>query len=333
MTPDQARQRFAEEHPRYAEAALAIEALLRAWCTELRVGAVVDAREKGVGSFVKKIFLNDYIDPWREITDKVGARIIVENTRDLERLRAALEQDESARAFAAHEIVDKSEEASEDRLHYPGIHAQIAVPGVTTSDGQPIEAELQLRTRAQDLWAVVSHKLDYKGAVKPARHTRRRILRLSVLTEMFDQEVGTAMKELAADPAYEVARYLQVVEAEYLRFVAEPGNDLLSLEVLEVLLGAPADLPPPEAYGASLREFASLHHDKLQDVYDTYGAHTEWAQEPAYWLFSQPESMMTFHLVESAPMALASVVWGTQIERVVERLYWAWGRAMPGPTD
>ena len=110
-------------------------------------------------------------------------------------------------------------------LHYPGVHAQVTVPGAQTADGKPIEAELQLRTKSQDLWAVVSHKLDYKGAITPAKQTRRRILRLSVLAEMFDQEVGIAMNELAADPAYVNARYLQVAEAEYLRFVGEPGNE------------------------------------------------------------------------------------------------------------
>ena len=236
MTPDQARQRFADEHDQFADAASTLQEALAGWCRELHVPAEISAREKSIGSFVKKIFLNGYRDPWREITDKVGARIIVENMHELVRLRTALECNEPATLFAAREIVDKSEEASADRLHYPGVHAQLTVLSATTSDGLPIEAELQLRTRAQDLWAVVSHKLDYKGAVRPGRATRRRILRLSVLTEMFDQEVGTAMDELRADPAYEVARYLQAVEAEYLQFVAEPGNDLLSLEVIDVLL-------------------------------------------------------------------------------------------------
>lgn len=332
MTPDEARQRFADEHQTFHEAAVALRGRLERLCTDLRAQATVEAREKGIGSFVKKIFLNKYTDPWVQITDKVGARIIVGNIHDLIRLRQALEAPLAA-DLEVRQIVDKADQAPEDSLHYPGIHAQVTVPGIQTSDGEAIEAELQMRTRAQDLWAVVSHKLDYKGTVKPDRATRRRILRLSVFSEMFDQEVGIAMNELAADPAYATARFLQVAEAEYLRFVGEPGNDPLSLEVIEVLRCAIATDQDPDAYSEELREFVDRHEDKLQKVYATYGLFTDWAQEPTYWLFSQPESTIVFHLIETRPVALSSAVRGTELESVTAKLFAAWGRSMPADAD
>lgn len=328
MTPDEARQRFVDEHHTFKDAAVALGEYLDNLCQTLRVPAAIEAREKGIGSFVKKIYLNKYTRPWEEITDKVGARIIVGTLQDVRKLRDALESDAAAE-LAARDIVDKSEEADEDKLHYPGIHAQVTVPGVLTTDGEPIEAELQLRTRGQDLWAVVSHKLDYKGAITPAKQTRRRILRLSVLPEMFDEEVGTAMTELAADPAYVNARYLQLAEAEYLRFVAEPGNDLLSLEVIETIRPALEHGEDADGYAHDLAEFVHQHVGKLQDIYDRYGILTEWAQQPAYWLFSQPESTIVFHLIETRSVALANTVRGTELETVTDRLYAAWGRAMP----
>ncbi len=175
----------------------------------------------------------------------------------------------------------------------------------------------------------MSHKLDYKGAVTPAKQTRRRILRLSVLAEMFDEEVGTAMNELAADPAYVNARYLQVAEPQYLRFVGEPGSDALSLEVIGAIRSAIADTQEPDDYTVGLADFVDRHVAKLQDIYDRFGSRTEWAQQAAYWLFSQPESIIIFQLIESRPVALASSVRGTELETVVDRLYAAWGRAMP----
>ena len=332
MTPDEARQRFVDEHQTFKDAAVALREYLDNLCRTLQVPAAVEAREKSIGSFVKKIYINKYAQPWEEITDKVGARIIVGTLHDVQKLRDALEGD-AAIELEARDIVDKSEEAAEDKLHYPGIHAQVTVPGVLTAAGQTIEAELQLRTKGQDLWAVVSHKLDYKGAITPAKQTRRRILRLSVLPEMFDEEVVTAMNELAADPAYVNARYLQLAEAEYLSFVGEPGNDLLSLEVIGTIRPALEDGQDPDGYALDLREFADHHNDKLREIYARYGLFTEWAQEPAYWLFSQPESTIIFHLIETRPLALANAVWGTDLETVIDRLYAAWGRAMPTEPD
>lgn len=332
MTPDEARQRFVDEHQTFKDAAVALRQHLEDLCRTLRISAVVESREKNIGSFVKKVYLNRYREPWEEVTDKVGARIIVGTLQDVQKLRAALE-DGAASELAARDIVDKSEDAPADKLHYPGVHAQVTVPGVRTTDDQPIEAELQLRTKGQDLWAVVSHKLDYKGAIVPAKRTRRRILRLSVLSEMFDEEVTTAMNELAADPAYVSARYLQLAEAEYLRFVGEPGNDLLSLEVISTIQHALRADQSSEAYAQDLREFVDHHVDKLQDVYDRFGLFTVWAQQSAYWLFSQPESTMVFHLIETRPIALAEAVRGSELENVAGRLYAAWGRSMPAASD
>lgn len=332
MTPDEARLRFIDEHETFKDAAASLSLYLEDLCRSLRVSGIVEAREKGIGSFVKKIYINHYDRPWEEITDKVGARIIVGNLQDVQKIRDALEGGAAAE-LQARDIVDKSETAAEDTLHYPGVHAQVTVPGVHTKDGEAIEAELQLRTRGQDLWAVVSHKLDYKGAITPAKQTRRRILRLSVLTEMFDQEVSTAMDELAADPAYVNARYLQLAEAEYLRFVGEPGSDLLSLEVIGAILPAMEEQQDSDGYGEELRDFVERNADKLQQIYSNYGALTEWAEQPAYWLFSQPESTIVFHLIETRPVALANSVWGTELHTVTDRLFAAWGRAMPTEPD
>ena len=332
MTPDEARQRFVDEHQAFLDAANSLRDYLEDLCRALHVPATVNAREKTIGSFVKKIYLNRYTRPWEEITDKVGARVVVGTLRDVRKVRDAL-QDGTTAEFEARGIVDKSEVAAEDRLHYPGVHAQVTVPSVFTSDGAPIEAELQLRTKSQDLWAVVSHKLDYKGAIAPAKQTRRRILRLSVLAEMFDEEVSTAMNELAADPAYVNALYLQAAEAEYLRFVGEPGNDVLSLEVIEAIRPALASGQDLARYAEELAAFVDRVADKLQDVYDRFGSFTEWAKQPAYWLFMQPESTIVFHLIETRPVALANTVRGTELETVTDRLYAAWGRAMPAASD
>jgi len=323
-----ARQRYVDEFEFFRSAAEVLRKQLHAMCRQLGVGADITAREKQIGSFVKKIHLRKYTDPWAQITDKVGARIVVDSLTSVEEIRRRLEQqtptDDGLTFF---DVRDLALEADVKALFYPGVHAQVVIPGAQTSDGEPIEAEVQLRTTAQDAWSIASHKLVYKGVVDPGRQIRRRVLRLSVLIEMFDEEVGAAMNELASDPAYANAQLLHVAESEYLRFVAEPGEDELSLEVIDALSQALVD--ELTSYGALLRGFAEDNKEKLADIYSTYGVYSAFAGEFSYWLFSQPESLIVFHLIEQRPMALARAVRGSEIEGAVSRLFEGWGRQMP----
>lgn len=300
-------------------------------CADIGITASVEVRAKQVGSLVKKIHTKAYADPWAEITDKVGARIIVHSLAEVERIQAALFS-ATAEDLECRDLHNRADLADVEELFYPGVHGQVTVPGASTTDGEPIEAELQLRTRAQDVWAIASHKLDYKGAIKPGRVTRRRIRRLSVLIEMFDEEVGQAMNEVAADPAYVSALLLQSAEALYLQFVGEPGEDELSIEVIDVLRPALSVDDSPGQYDEVLKAFVSANEAKLRAIYERYGVYTEFAEQFAYWLFTQPESLIAFQLIDTSPMLLSSAVAGTEIQGVVAHLYAAWGKAMPEPT-
>lgn len=331
---DEARQKYVAEYQTFKDASVGLAARLAEFARERGFAATVEAREKTVASFVKKAHRRQpddatqpkYIDPWAQITDKVGARVVVESLPALGALRQAIERD-TLDGEPFFDVQDKTASSSPTALFYPGIHAQVMVPGFTTSDGQPIEAEVQLRTKAQDLWATTSHKLIYKGVVEPGRTAHRRIMRLSVLVEMFDEEVERAMNELAADPAYRTAGFLHVTEAEYLRFVADPGEPGLSLEVLEALSSL-VDTDPTQ-YAETLRSFVAAHENKLRDAFDTYGAYSEFAEQYVYWLFSQPEAVMVFHLIETKPLELSRVVQQTELSEAVSRLYAAWGKQMP----
>lgn len=71
------------------------------------------------------------------------------------------------------------------------------------------------------------------------------------------------MRHEAADPGYTDALYLQALEAEYLRFAADPGNDELSLEVISVVRNALPTDADPDGYADQIREFVAEHREKL----------------------------------------------------------------------
>jgi|GEM_PF-1589595 ppGpp synthetase/RelA/SpoT-type nucleotidyltranferase len=327
MSVEVARQRYLAELPRFESAALVAKEYLDAIARLAGVHATTEARAKEPASFIKKLHLKKYLDPWLEVTDKVGARLIVDTLHDLRRVRSIF-QDASQCPLRVLSLEDKSDDAAEWLLFYPGIHVQIEIPECFTSDGEQIQCEVQLRTKAQDLWSVPSHKLVYKPLLDPSSETKRRVMRLSVLVEIFDQEVNEAMNEVAQLPGYAEARLLALAEQHYFSFVGEPGEVDLSIDTLR-LIRPVIEHAQFDDYEDALRQFVGVNRNKLSQAYQTYGPYSAFAAEFAYWMMSQPESMIVFHLADARPMLLANAVEGTDIERAVRELYAIWGTAFP----
>jgi hypothetical protein len=133
--------------------------------------------------------------------------------------------------------------------------------------------------------------------------------------------------EIAADPSYRLAVLLRASEALYLTFVAEPGEDELSLQVLRIIEPALPRYGP--GYGSELKAFVDANRSKLASTFTAYGVYSAFASQDAYWLFSQPESLIVFERITSAPQALAAAVCDSEIQDAVRHLFAAWGAPMP----
>jgi putative GTP pyrophosphokinase len=329
---EETRKRYLRELPQFLNAAHQMESRLVEVRRLAGVRAEIEAREKSIVSVIKKLHLkgSDYQDPWLDLTDKVGARLITETLRDLSKVRAVFE--DPICPLRVVRIEDKSTEADENMLFYPGIHVQVIVPGVMTSEDEPIECEVQLRTKAQDLWSVPSHQLVYKPLIEAPREIRRRVLRLSVLVEIFDEEVRDAMAEVESIPGYEEAVLLRTAEGLYFTFVSEPGDQELSFEVLDRLGPILPQNDDVSEFATHLSEFAEANRPKLSEAYRQFGPYSAFAGEWAYWLVSQPESIIVWFLISSAPMQLAEVVRSTDLEGAMSQLFAIWGSPFPEET-
>jgi ppGpp synthetase/RelA/SpoT-type nucleotidyltranferase len=73
----------------------------------------------------------------------------VKTLDDLDRLHSLFEEQDPP--YEVRWIKNKSAEGDVGELFYPGVHVQVVVDGAATADGEPIECEIQLRTKAQDL--------------------------------------------------------------------------------------------------------------------------------------------------------------------------------------
>jgi len=253
----------------------------------------VTGRSKDLISFLRKAMRKGYNNPLAEITDRVGVRVLVTFKQDV-----ALVEKLIKTSFAVRERIDKSEELDDNELGYLGIH-YLVTPTEDDSEALPDLAgmllEIQIHTRAENAWAMASHRILYKpvgGA--PHKSVRRRINRLVALVELFDQELVGSWDQMMKTPSYQQGAMLLPLEEQYLALCQDGDFDEgLSLEILGVVRRAYSD-EELERFPALIREFVEGHRDY---ILAHLGAAT---RESAHPLLFQPESIAILERLETA---------------------------------
>jgi ppGpp synthetase/RelA/SpoT-type nucleotidyltranferase len=290
LSVHEAFQRYQLERPRIKEALATTKAHLEEHLAHRRITCQVTARAKEVSSFQTKVYRKNYTDPWRQITDKAGVRVVVPH-RGL--LDPAL--NEIKGCLDVVEVQDdRDTPGHEDRLRYPRLHVQAVMVGnVADPDGTPYECEIQLRTEAVDLWSRMSHKLLYKPGVAPPADVSRSLYRLIALVELFDLEVERGVEAMAQHPELmRSSQLLDVAEQLYRTFTDHPFSPDLSRSVIDVLSRTIDDA---DAYAEQLAQFAERFRERIQRAYTDYGPNSaHFLKHGRYLLASQPESLIIF---------------------------------------
>lgn len=166
----------------------------------------IESRTKSVDSYVAKALSPDpvapeefrYSNPATEITDAVGARIIVPLSTDVEPVRLLLHQ--------KYVVEEEVERGAEDQLEVPGyqsLHLLVRLPEQEQSnpdftDISDMVLEVQVRTILQHAWASLQHDLAYKTARAPAPPLKRRLTALAGVLELADREFVAVRAEHGA---------------------------------------------------------------------------------------------------------------------------------------
>ncbi|NED35514.1 hypothetical protein [Streptomyces sp. SID8499] len=321
---DEAIERYRTERPRFDVAAKLTAAHIRRRAARARISCEVSHRAKEVSSFITKAQAKGYVDPWVEITDKAGVRIVVQHRGLLDR---ALDLVQECLTPVGVPEDDRDAPGGEDRLQYPRLHVQVQAWGDQTDDaGKPYECEIQIRTEATDLWARMSHKLMYK----PAGHevpsdVRRSLYRLIALVELYDLEVERGVNALTLHP--DIARsnrLLEETEHIFRTFTEHHPRRELSEEVVDVLVRTIG--PDESAYLERLARFADERREDLERAYSDYGpASDHFLRHGRYILASQPESLIIFERLSTAKLLLHGI-WLDQLpESMLADMADAWG--------
>lgn len=177
----------------------AVEAAVRAHLGGALVAARLDdarleTRTKGRNSFLTKATKSDgrggfkYEDPAVDLTDFVGARVLVPLSADVAPVARLVQ-----RLFAVEEMSDQRADQLLDVPGYQSLHFLLRFrpedkEALDIADAPDLLVEVQVRSILQHAWASLQHDLMYKGERAPTDNVRRRLIALAGLLELADQE-------------------------------------------------------------------------------------------------------------------------------------------------
>lgn len=156
----------------------------------------VEYRIKSFDSFLKKIERKKYLDPFTQMEDICGVRIICYYRSDIEKICKIINDE-----FLILESEDKEELLEDDRFGYRSHHfivmvreAWLATPNYKGLG--ELKAELQVRTNLMHTWAEIEHKLEYKKDDDIPLKFKRKFSRIAAKLEEADEQFEELRMEI-----------------------------------------------------------------------------------------------------------------------------------------
>jgi len=186
-SPDLAMN-FINFRPEYEQLCTEVSYILKKRLTEEAVEiSNITMRAKKLDSFILKIQRKNYNDPFTEITDFAGVRVVCLYRDDVKKIGEIIETE-----FNIIEKVDKYGEMGTDRFGYGAVHYIVKLgrrsSGARYDDLKEKICEIQVKTVLQDAWAIIEHHLMYKQESDVPRVLQRKLNSLAGLFETADDQ-------------------------------------------------------------------------------------------------------------------------------------------------
>ena len=187
----------------YQSCAAKLESLIR----DLVFGAgmdvvAIESRAKDPDSLERKVEQKreSYEEPLTDVTDLIGVRVIAYYLEDVERINEIVRQEFDV---DPENSMDKMDDLEPDRFGYRSVHFVVELSKERAGLAEWAifggrKAEIQVRTATQHAWAAVEHKLSYKRNSEAPRKLRRKLMRLSALFELADEQFSVVKDQLEA---------------------------------------------------------------------------------------------------------------------------------------
>ena len=163
---------------------------------------------------------------------------------------------------------DKTADVEADRFRYQGLHLDVTLPkSVGESEGFPdLRAEIQIRTKPQNLWSDLNHELAYKTNLEVPNDIKHRLFILLALLEMADREFEAVNRDLSALPNAKSLRLLLALEKQFYKINPVSYSKELSLAVIDALSSL-YDMNEM-LFGSHMEKFYSEHTEELDFVFE-----------------------------------------------------------------
>ena len=288
--------------------------------TELFLKLPIKPRLKTGGSFITKAFYNTkrkspYVDPYEEITDKVGVRLVVLLPTQISKVEAAVEHcdlwDFSKDRDFEQEIAERPYVFDYQSIHYiVRARTDLDVDGTIVPKGTP--CEVQIRTVLQHAHSELTHDTIYKPSVEKTPEMERAVSKAMALIEAtsdYFEDVARLIERLVT-PTRKLSEELAYLYRERVGISAEPTR-------AESLLLDAYDSDDPTLLD-KLREFLGSKSYVPERIAD---------RAKTKILFRQPSILLVYKAVSEAPRQ-AVAIWPLTPNELAP-VYADLGTAMP----
>jgi ppGpp synthetase/RelA/SpoT-type nucleotidyltranferase len=196
---EQRREELAAWYDEHVDGLRRVEAALRDHLGGAITAAGLDdarleTRTKARESFLAKATKSDgrggfkYADPTGQLTDFVGARVLVPLSADVAPVARLVQ-----RLYLVEEMSDQRADQLLDVPGYQSLHFLLRFrpedrEALGLADAPDVPVEVQVRSILQHAWAALQHDVMYKGERVPTDRVRRRLIALAGLLELADHE-------------------------------------------------------------------------------------------------------------------------------------------------
>jgi ppGpp synthetase/RelA/SpoT-type nucleotidyltranferase len=194
--PEATKSRFLEKKSDYKKLCREVKHTLKKKLENSGIGiSTISSRAKKWKSFWEKIKRKGYKNPFEEVTDFAGARVVHLYAQDADKIKKIIEEE-----FEILNIVDKIDQNGKNVFGYSAIHFIVKLRKTTSGprydELKDLCCEIQVRTVLQDAWAIIEHYLGYKKNIPSA--LQRKLNRLAGLLEVADDQFEQVRKSQEA---------------------------------------------------------------------------------------------------------------------------------------
>jgi ppGpp synthetase/RelA/SpoT-type nucleotidyltranferase len=181
-------KKFLDARPQFEQLCIEIEYILKKKVSAAHIEtSFLGSRAKTLNSFLEKLSRKSYTDPFNQLDDLAGVRVVCLYSSDIPNVIEIIRKE-----FEIVQEIDKREELETNKFGYIGnhfiIHLGANYSGARYDDLRTLRCEIQVRTVVQDAWSIIQHHMVYKKESQVPSNLIRKLNGLAGLFETVDDQ-------------------------------------------------------------------------------------------------------------------------------------------------